>query len=114
MYNLKQILKQLQKRRRSKFFKGLCVGMVGKTRKNRCPLYNTIQLCSSVYFLAAYCVSSYKSFVFVLTYLWLKLALEATKPTISSVSMSSLSFSRASPSNGWSRYRSCDMKQDVM
>ena len=43
--------------------------------------------------------SSHKSFVLVFTYLWLKLALDATKPTVSNVSMSSLSFRRASPSN---------------
>ena len=65
-------------------------------------IYNQVN--GSEYFLAACCGSSYKSFVFVLTYLWLKLALDTTKPTISSVSMSSLSFSRASPSNGCSRY----------
>ena len=43
--------------------------------------------------------SPHKSLVFVLTYLWLKLALEGTRLTVSRLSMSSRSFSRESPTN---------------
>ena len=43
--------------------------------------------------------SPHKSLVFVLTHLWLKLALEGTRLTVSRLSMSSRSFSRESPTN---------------
>ena len=48
---------------------------------------------------------THNSFVFILTYFWLKVVLDATSPRPSSVSMSSRSFSRPSPKKDWERVR---------